>query len=102
MRRIGIFLGLFFLCVVFCYRVLSFLFSTPKFLACVAAGPCTRLYTEGLERLRRRLLVFCKLGVTWAFILIPSNQDVMYLFYAFDSFPVTYLSVYLRVTSTFV
>ena len=61
----------------FCYRVLSFLFSlTP---------------------------ITCKLGVTWAFILIPSNQDVVYLFYAFDSFPVTYLSVYLRInTITFV
>ena len=58
MRRIGIFLGLFFLWVVFCYRVLSFLFSTP---------------------------IIRKLGVTWAFILIPSNQDVIYLFYAFDS-----------------
>ena len=54
MRRIGIFLGLFFLCVVFA-------------------------------------IVFYRL--TWAFILIPFNQDVMYLFYAFDSFPVTYLSV---------
>ena len=56
------FLRFFFPVRSFCYRVLSFLFSTP---------------------------IFCKLGVTWVFILIPSNQDVMYLFYAFDSFPVT-------------
>ena len=62
MRRIGIFLGLFFQCVVFWYRVLSFLFSTP---------------------------IFLQVRLTWAFILIPSNQDVIYLFYAFDSFPVT-------------
>ena len=73
MRRIGIFLGFFFPVRSFCYRVLSFLFSlTPT---------------------------ICKLGVTWAFILIPSNQDVMYLFYAFDSFPVTYVSVYLRINT---
>ena len=58
----------------FCYRVLSFLFSlTP---------------------------IICKLGVTWAFILIPFNQDVMYLFYAFDSFPVTYLSVFLGINTS--
>ena len=61
MRRFGIFLGLFFLCVVFAICFIVSLFNT----------------------------YFCKLGVTWAFILIPSNQDVMYLFYAFDSFPVT-------------
>ena len=52
-------------------------FSSAQFLAIV------------FYRFSFQHLFFCKLGVTWAFILIPSNQDVIYLFYAFDSFPVT-------------
>ena len=44
--------------------------QTLLVLACVAAGPRTRLnplysplYTEGLERLRRRLAGFCHLNI---------------------------------------
>ena len=56
MHRIGIFLGLFFLCVV-CYRV--FIVS---------------LFNTYSLQVRRHLGVY----------LIPSNQDVMYLLCAFD------------------
>ena len=58
MRRIGIFLGLFFLWVVLLSCFIVSLFNTYF------------------------LQVRSDLGV-W-----PSNQDVMFLFHAFDSFPV--------------
>ena len=50
---------------------------------------CAQFLAMVFYRFSFQHLFSCKLGVTWAFILIASNQDVIYLFYAFDSFPVT-------------